>query len=694
MIVPVFVDGSVMYVLTTGVFQNSLRQLLERQGFPSSWVVSIFDPKGVIATRTHAPEKFSGRYGSSRLLDAMRQRRNGFVESKTLEGVAVYSAFSRSEKSSWSVAIGIPKSELEGDFYRVLGWSCGGLLVLLVLGLGFAAYHTERILRAVRALVARLMATGDMELRTVPQLQIDELNQIAQAFEKSIHARTLERDEAEREREAAERATRLKDEFIATVSHELRTPLTSITASLALLVGSSDGDPASPARRLIAIALSNSQRLVRLVNDILDIEKLEAGKVNFKSQLINLRLLVQRSIEANRPFAESAKVLLKLNDIGSCEVLADADRLMQILSNLLSNAIKFSPAFSEVTVTIERREEIVRVSVADQGPGIPDEFKSRLFQKFAQADGSDSRKNGGTGLGLSIAKEIVERLGGTIGYVKVPSGGAEFFVELPCANSVGEGKEARRLLLCEDDPEMAAAIAKRLNRDGYSVDLAPTVGDAVARSSARLYAAILVDLQLPDGDGISLIQMLRGLPQHSATPIIVVSANPGRGQDDIRSGSLNVFDWIPKPFDSARLLSMIHQAIEQNECRAFRILHMDANHDVLTAVGEALAKEAVVVSAASAQAAVQALTTGDFDLAVIDLETEGDMGVEVVAQLRDLRGLPIPVILYSSQGANSVNALRIKAALAKSRGSIDLLVQTVKQWVDRPSGSSEPGKKG
>ena len=132
-LVPVFVDGSVMYVLTSGVFQHSLRQLLERQSFPANWLVSIFDPKGVIATRSHEPEKFSGQYGSSRLLDAMRGRNNGFVKSKTLEGVSVYSAFSRSEHSNWSVAIGIPQASsmptsIKSSAGAAVGRSCSWFL--------------------------------------------------------------------------------------------------------------------------------------------------------------------------------------------------------------------------------------------------------------------------------------------------------------------------------------------------------------------------------------------------------------------------------------------------------------------------------------------------------------------------------------------------------------------------------------
>jgi signal transduction histidine kinase/CheY-like chemotaxis protein len=575
-IIPVFYEGSVKYVLTIGVFQQPLIDLLNRQKLPSTWVVSIFDPTGVIATRTHNPDEFAGRHGSSRLLEAMRRRNSGFIESRTLEGLSVYAAFSRSDFSNWAVAIGVPSAEIDSDLYKFLAWSCGGALILLAIGLGLAAYQSEQILRAVRALIAPAMALGRGEAPTIPRLHVQELDEVAQAFARSIRVRTFERDEAERERKVAENATRLKDEFIATVSHELRTPLTSITASLGLLNGTSTGDPSEPTNRLISIALSNCQRLVRLVNDILDVEKLEAGKVVFNLQRVNIELLLGRAIEASRPVAESAGVSFQVEGAFPCEVCADPDRLMQVFSNLLSNAIKFSPRLTQITVRLEDRGDNVRVSISDHGPGVPEQFKGRIFQKFAQADGSDARPKSGTGLGLSIVKEIVGRLGGEVGFADAPDGGAVFFVDLPVLRPA-EGGNIGPVLVCEDDIDVAAAISERLRHDGFAVDRAPTACDAVALASAINYAAILVDLQLPDGDGISLIQILRGLAHHAATPIIAVSANPGRGRNDLRSGNLNVFDWIGKPFDHAKLLAKIHQAIDLHKNRVIRILHMDGD---------------------------------------------------------------------------------------------------------------------
>jgi PAS domain S-box-containing protein len=228
------------------------------------------------------------------------------------------------------------------------------------------------------------------------------------------------------------RVEMLKNEFVATVSHELRTPLTSIAGALGLLVGNAGGALPAPAVRLITIAHANCQRLVRLVNSILAMEKIESGKVVFVLQRVDLHAVVKEAIEANQAYAEAHGVRMRLDAASATgEIRADPDWLAQIMTNLLSNAIKFSPPGEEVVVTIEKRGGTVRISVRDHGRGIPDAFKHRIFEKFAQADVSDARQKGGTGLGLSIVKQLVTRMGGQVDFGDAPGGGAIFHVELP-----------------------------------------------------------------------------------------------------------------------------------------------------------------------------------------------------------------------------------------------------------------------
>jgi PAS domain S-box-containing protein len=225
---------------------------------------------------------------------------------------------------------------------------------------------------------------------------------------------------------------RLKSEFITTVSHELRTPLTSIRGSLGLLAGGAAGDISHSAMKMVDIAYKNSERLTRLVNDILDIERIEGGKLAFQITTLDLTGLVEQVIEANSGYGEQFGVTFVLTEsIQGTRVQGDADRLTQVLTNLLSNAAKFSPAAGTVEVAVTRHEQLLRVSITDHGPGVPTAFRARIFGKFAQADGSAARQNGGAGLGLSIAKAIIERHGGRIDYTSEPDQGATFFVDLP-----------------------------------------------------------------------------------------------------------------------------------------------------------------------------------------------------------------------------------------------------------------------
>jgi PAS domain S-box-containing protein len=244
---------------------------------------------------------------------------------------------------------------------------------------------------------------------------------------------TIVRDITERKK-----VERMKNEFIATVSHELRTPLTSITGSLGLMAGGAAGPLSDRGRIMVEIAHKNSERLIRLINDILDIEKIEADKMVFRHQQLELGPLVAHAIEVNQAYARRFGVEFKLSDSApGAWVSTDGDRLIQAITNLLSNAVKFSNAGESVSIALSRQAGGLRIAISDRGPGVPDSFRDRLFQKFAQADSSDTRQRGGTGLGLSITKAIVERLGGTIKYQARPGGGTTFTIDLPEWHGIG-----------------------------------------------------------------------------------------------------------------------------------------------------------------------------------------------------------------------------------------------------------------
>ena len=227
-------------------------------------------------------------------------------------------------------------------------------------------------------------------------------------------------------------AERLKQEFTSTLSHELRTPLTAVIGALQLVNSGALGVSGPEACEMTEIAERNSQRLLDLINDLLDLEKIESGKLPVALQPMPLDELLRESLVLNRAFADRFKVHLELlGAMSPARVYVDRRRMLQILTNLLSNAAKFSPEGGIVEVTLQDLGAGLRIAVHDRGPGIPADFHSKIFNRFAQADMSLTRKKGGTGLGLAICKRLTELMGGKIGYDDRPGGGTTFWVELP-----------------------------------------------------------------------------------------------------------------------------------------------------------------------------------------------------------------------------------------------------------------------
>ncbi|MBK8188135.1 MAG: PAS domain-containing sensor histidine kinase [Cellvibrio sp.] len=228
------------------------------------------------------------------------------------------------------------------------------------------------------------------------------------------------------------KADRLKSEFISVVSHELRTPITSIRGAMSILEQGVAGELTPKALELVAIAHRNSKRLALLVNDILDMEKLLSGKMQFKSESFDLIQLAQQAIDTNATYASALQVSYQLAAHTRIHmVIGDAERTMQVFANLMSNAAKFSPKGEVVTIEISATQQHLRVEVKDKGPGIPAEFRNRIFSKFAQADGTNTRQQGGTGLGLAISKTIIEKMSGEIGFDSEVGKGSTFWFSLP-----------------------------------------------------------------------------------------------------------------------------------------------------------------------------------------------------------------------------------------------------------------------
>lgn len=475
---------------------------------------------------------------------------------------------------------------------------------------------------------------------------------------------------------------RLKNEFVSTVSHELRTPLTSIRGSLGLIAGGVAGQLSPQAAKLIDIAHSNSERLVRLINDILDIEKIESGRMQFNLTAQPLRPLLLQAIDANSAYASQLQVNIELvSGEYDGRVRIDSDRMMQVITNLLSNAAKYSPAHGCVELALERRDGMLRLAVSDHGPGIPKAFQQRIFQKFSQADSSDTRRQAGTGLGLAISKSLIKSMGGRIGYDTSPSG-TTFWIDLPeiCeigSSSVSPAKASApdRVLICVDDDAIALLLQSTLEQGGYHTDIARDAAQARTMLAAQRYAALTLDIMLTGSNGMTLIRELREDPLARELPIIVVSAL-AHAEQEAQLGGIAVADWLEKPIDHTRLLAAMRRCMSDTGHHRPRILHVDDDADILSVVAAIAGDIADFDHAPDLRSASQLLASRQYDLVILDLALPDGSGSELLPMIAALRPEP-RVLVFSASDVPREQAEHFAACLVKSVTTNDDLLSVI-----------------
>jgi PAS domain S-box-containing protein len=474
---------------------------------------------------------------------------------------------------------------------------------------------------------------------------------------------------------------RQKNEFISTVSHELRTPLTSIRGSLGLLAGGALGALSEKARPMVEIAFKNSERLSRLINDILDIEKIASGKMRFDNKPQLLMPLVEQAIIANRNYGEQYGVTFEIGGrVEDSVVNVDAERLHQVLSNLLSNAAKFSPNGETVLVSVEARPELYRIAVRDSGTGIPQDFRAHIFMKFSQADSSDTRQKGGTGLGLSISKEIMQLLGGRIYFESEEGAGTTFYVELPKSNQdqvdpQDTGSAGVRLLVVEDDPSIAQSLALMLQNGGFAVDVAADAAQATRMLHNCRYAAMTLDLALPDQDGVSLIRQLRAQPDTRNMPIVVVSANMEEGRIAI-NGDFSAIDWLAKPIDERRLIAAVRTVTGRAYGYKPRVLHVEDDPDLQRIVAMIAGENVDFDHASTVQEARERLMLERYALVMLDIQLTDGLGWDLLPLINSLQPPP-PIIVLSGKTLSDSEAQKVKAAFVKSETGTAALLATL-----------------
>ena len=463
----------------------------------------------------------------------------------------------------------------------------------------------------------------------------------------------------------------VKDEFTSVVSHELRTPLTSIRGSLGLLESGVLGPLSDRAQRMIQIAVQNTDRLVRLINDILDLERLDADAMRLRRSTCDTEGLIGRATEAMLATALAARVTLVV-DAAPAKFEADADRIIQLLTNLIDNAVKFSPPGGTIQIGAQRRSEDILFTVRDSGRGIPADKLESIFGRFQQVDSSDSRQSGGTGLGLAICRSIVEHHGGRIWASSTPGEGSTFSFALPAAPvPAGEyrprpGGTRGAVLICDDNAEILEVIGTMLEEGGYHVIPALSGEEAIECAIAERPDVILLDLQLPGMSGVETVMALRDHAETAAIPVIVLSVLP---RSDEEMAKRAFMDWIEKPAAPEELFAALERAIGPVD-DAYRAVFIERVPAVAETLRGLFTRHGVVSFATTGGPEAAALCRRvRVDLLVLDDDVPAVDGVEIKRWLGLQKSLSdLPIVGF--------DALHVEAA-ERERRSVGAVTQVL-----------------
>lgn len=382
-------------------------------------------------------------------------------------------------------------------------------------------------------------------------------------------------------------------------------------------------------------------------------------------------------------YAEKYQVEIKFfPDKNSSMINMDPDRLMQVITNLISNACKYSPKEKSVEISTSKIGEFARVSVRNYGPEIPEEFQSRIFQKFSQEDASNTRGKGGTGLGLNISKAIIEKLNGHINFESTKES-TTFYFDLPIIKKASDDLDIqqtdtddfnKRLLICEDDEDQAHYLQVLLESAGYQVDTAFSAKGAKKLLKSTHYSALLLDLILPDQDGISLLRELRANKNTKDLHIIVLSIIAKTGRNLLNGDALDVVDWLEKPIDFNKILTAIKRVKKLDSDNKPDILHIEDNPDQQHVVSMLLKDHAHVYIANDLHQAKEMLQKNRYDLVILDLLLPDGNGMEILPWLAKFH---FPVVVLSNIELNQDYAKYVSEALLKSKSSNEVLLKTI-----------------
>ena len=464
----------------------------------------------------------------------------------------------------------------------------------------------------------------------------------------------------------------LKDEFISTVSHELRTPLTSIRGALGLLSAGVMGKVDDKALNLLRIASTNTDRLVRLINDILDLERMDTGSAPLHLRRCYLKEIVKQAADTMRSMAEDHEILIDIVPDEKTDAIAfdgDPDRMQQVLVNLLSNAIKFSPNGSTIRVISNFDGNNLLLHIEDTGRGVPADKLETIFDRFQQVEPSDSRQKGGTGLGLAICRSILAQHGGAIWAERNDAHaagrvGMTFILRIPRLITASEVvplplDPQGAILVVDDDASVRQVVAEQLRRHGYTVLETDRGEQAVQIAERQHVEAILLDLYMPGLPGWQTIELLKKNPATADIPVVILSVlSPAANTIDSTQLLSNAQGWVQKPFHESLLLAELGRVLHVGTGPG-RILLVEDDEDLASVVLSSFEIERLqggheqqigIHHVSNAAEAKLSCVSEPPDILILDLTLPDGSGFELVDWLRQQPNLrTLPLVVYSGR---------------------------------------------
>lgn len=452
--------------------------------------------------------------------------------------------------------------------------------------------------------------------------------------------------------EQLEAANRLKGQFLATMSHELRTPLNAVIGFSRILKRKLKGQIADKHFSNLEQIHESGQQLLSLVNDMLDLERIESGMLSIEFEEVELGASLAELITSFQPMADKKEMFIRTDFEGTLTFRTDPKRLRQVLANLVTNAIKYA-GVGTVHIEVSRSTGVLQLAVRDEGPGISPEDAGQVFDAFHQLDGSATRQEGGVGLGLSIVRKLTNLLGGQVRLESEPGQGACFIVTLPLKETgssepniecAGSGPV---LLVIDDNRPVRDILLEELSEAGFRVYTAPDGKTGLNLASQLQPDLIILDIVMPRYNGWEVIEALRSNPGTAAIPVVVFSSL----EDYAKGYDLGVAGWLKKPFEIERFRTVFANLARDNRSD---VLVVEDDPGLSSYLTQELEGQGYRVRAAhSGKAAKVAFEDRMPDLVVLDLGLPDCDGLDVLADLRKRKGgRQIPVLIFTGRESN------------------------------------------